>query len=84
MLFLNFPAEVLANSKEVYFPTFNRVHSRMHVFYHFVQIRSSFWSVFSCTRAEYGDLLSIQTEYGKTRTRKSSVFGHFSRSAKGF
>ena len=36
-----------------------------------VQIRSFFWSVFSC----------IQSEYGKIRTRKNSVFGHFSCSA---
>ena len=33
-------------------------------------MRSSFWSVFSC----------IWTEYRKIRTRKSSVFGHFSHS----
>ena len=31
-----------------------------------------FWSVFSC----------IRTEYRKIRTRKNSVFGHFSRSEK--
>ena len=36
-----------------------------------VQIWSFFWSVFSC----------IQGEYRKIRTRKNSVFGHFSRSA---
>ena len=35
-----------------------------------VQIRSYFWSVFSC----------IQSEYRKIRTRNNSVFGHFSRS----
>ena len=35
-----------------------------------VRIRSFFWSVFSC----------IQSEYRKIRTRKNSVFGHFSRS----
>ena len=34
------------------------------------QIRSFFLSVFSC----------IRTEYRKIRTRKNSVFGHFSRS----
>ena len=33
------------------------------------QIRSYFWSVFSC----------IRTEYRKIRTRNNSVFGHFSR-----
>ena len=33
-----------------------------------VQIRGFFWSVFSC----------IWTEYGKTRTMKISIFGHFS------
>ena len=35
-----------------------------------VQIRSYFWSVFSC----------IRTEYRKIRTRNKSVSGHFSRS----
>ena len=35
-----------------------------------VQIRSYFWSVFSC----------IRTEYRKIRNRNNSVFGHFSRS----
>ena len=34
------------------------------------QSRSFFWSVFSC----------IHSEYRKIRTRKSSVFGQFSRS----
>ena len=34
------------------------------------QIRSFFWSVFSC----------IRTEFRKIRTRKNYVFGHFSRS----
>ena len=37
-----------------------------------VQIQSFFWSAFSC----------IQTEYKKIRTRKYSVFGHFSRTEK--
>ena len=49
-----------------------------------------FWSVFSRIRTEYGDLLRkslycvnlrIQSEYGKMRTRKNLVFGHFSNSA---
>ena len=35
-----------------------------------VQIESFFWSLFSC----------IRTKYRKIRTRKNSVFGHFSRS----
>ena len=35
-----------------------------------VQIRSYFWSIFSC----------IRTEYRKILTRNNSVFGHFSRS----
>ena len=35
-----------------------------------VQIRSYFWSVFSCIRAKYR----------KKRTRNNSVYGHFSRS----
>ena len=37
-----------------------------------VQIRSNFWSIFSC----------IQTEYRKIRTRNYSAFGHFSRSVR--
>ena len=37
------------------------------------------WSVFSCIRTEYGDLL-IQSEYRRIRTRKNSVFGYFSHS----
>ena len=44
-----------------------------------VQIRSYFWSVFSCIRTEYGDLRS---KYRKIRTRNNSVFGHFSRSVR--
>ena len=47
------------------------------------QIWSFFWSVFSRIRTEYGQTrssLRIQSEYGKIRTRKNSVFGHFSRS----
>ena len=48
-----------------------------------VQIRSYFWSVFSCIWTEYGDLqsnLRIQSKYRKIRTRNNSVLGHFSRS----
>ena len=48
-----------------------------------VQIRRFFWSVFSCIWAEYGNLLSPSTgkyEYRKIRSRKNSVFRHFSRS----
>ena len=37
------------------------------------QQRSFFWSVFSRIRTEYGEIWSI-------RTRKNSLFGHFSRS----
>ena len=52
-----------------------------------VQIRSFFWSVTSHIRTEYGKIrsispfwvsLCIQSEYRKIRTRKNSVFGHFS------
>ena len=39
-------------------------------------IRSFFWSVFSRTRT--GASLRIQSKCGKIRTRKNSVFGHFS------
>ena len=45
-----------------------------------VQIWRFFWSLFSRIRAEYGDVLRIQSEYGKMRTRKNSVIIHFSRS----
>ena len=45
-----------------------------------VQIRSFFWSVFSCIWTEYSWNLRIQSEYRKTRTRKNSIFGRFSRS----
>ena len=48
-----------------------------------VQIWSFFWSLFSCICTESEDLgvnLRIHSEYRKTRTRKNSVFGHFSRS----
>ena len=45
-----------------------------------VQIRSAFWSVFSRNRTEYRAVRSIQSKCGKMRTRKNSVFGHFSRS----
>ena len=49
-----------------------------------VQLRSFFWSVFSFILTEYGIYgvnLRNQSEYRKIRTRKTSVFGHFSRSA---
>ena len=42
-----------------------------------VKIRSFFWFVFYRIRTES---LRIQSEFGKIRTRKNSVFGHFSRS----
>ena len=49
-----------------------------------VQIRSYFWSVFSCIRTKY-DIYSvnlrIQFECRKIRTRNNTVFGQFSRSA---
>ena len=44
-----------------------------------VQIWSFFWSVFSYISVISG----IQSEYSKIRTRKNSVFEHFSRSVKG-
>ena len=43
-----------------------------------VQILSFSWSVFSRIRTEYREIRSIQFECGKIRTRKNSVFGHFS------
>ena len=42
-----------------------------------VQIRSYFWSVFSCIRTEYGE---VQSQYIKIRTSNNSVFEHFSHS----
>ena len=48
-----------------------------------VQMRSYFWSVFSCIRTEYEDLLCnllIQSEYRKIGTTNNFEFGHFSRS----
>ena len=47
------------------------------------QIRRYFWSVFSCIRHEYGEIifLRIESKYKKMQTRNKSVFGHFSRSA---
>ena len=44
------------------------------------QIRSYFWSVFSCIRTKY---LRLQSEYRKIWTRNNSAFGHFSGSACG-
>ena len=50
-----------------------------------VQIGSYFWSLFSCIRTEYAEILvslCIKSECGKIRTRKNCVFRHFSRSAR--
>ena len=45
-----------------------------------VQIRSFFLPAFSQIWTEYGDLWSgILSECEKIRTRKNSVFGHFTR-----
>ena len=49
-----------------------------------VQIRSFFLSVFSRIWIEYGEILRISpysVRMREIRTRKNSVFGHFSRSA---
>ena len=35
--------------------------------------------VFYCIRTGYGEVLRILSECGKIRTRKNSIFGHFSR-----
>ena len=45
-----------------------------------VQIRSYFWSIFSCIWTEYEDLLRVQFECRKIGTRNNSVCGHFSHS----
>ena len=50
-----------------------------------VQILSFFWSVFSCIQANMGIYavnFRIQPEYRKIRTRRNSVFAHFSRSVR--
>ena len=46
----------------------------------YVQILSFLWSVFSRMQTEYGEIrstLRIQSEWGKIRTRKNSVFGYY-------
>ena len=43
-----------------------------------VQIRSYFWSIFSCIWTEYFINLRIQFKYKKIRTRNNSVFRHLS------
>ena len=44
-----------------------------------IQIQSFFWSAFSCIRIVFYSLnLHIQGEYREIRTRKNSVFEHFS------
>ena len=45
-----------------------------------VKIRSFFCSVFSHNWTECGEIWSIQSKSGRIRTRRNSVFGHFSRS----
>ena len=54
-----------------------------------VQTRTFFWPVFSLVPTEYGEgterygvSLRIWSECGRMRTRKNSVFAHFSRSAR--
>ena len=59
--------------------TLSDIYDRIHCVKN-VQIQSYFWSVFSYIWTEYGDLLSIQSEYRKIRTRNNSAFGHFSHS----
>ena len=39
-----------------------------------------FWSVFSRNWTEYWEIQSIESECGKIRTRKNTLFGNFSRS----
>ena len=46
-----------------------------------VQIRSFLWSVFSCIRTEFGDLLSVfSLNTRKYGPEKNSIFGYFLRS----
>ena len=42
-----------------------------------VQIRSFFWSVFSCIWTEYGDIRGIQSEYAKSGPEKILYLGTF-------
>ena len=42
-----------------------------------VQIRSFFWSVFSCIRTEYRDLLRIQSDTGKYGSEKTLFLDTF-------
>ena len=47
------------------------------------QIRSFFWSAFSCIQTEYGELLRkspYSVRIQENTGQKNSVFGHFSRS----
>ena len=71
---MNFPSCLYRKKGVVYFTSLkiHRVKS--------VQIRSCLWSVFSRIRTKYGDLFRTQSKYGNIRSRKKSVFGHFSRS----
>lgn len=43
--------------------------------------RDFFWSAFFSMRPVYTEIYSIQSKYGKIRTRIASAFEHFSRSA---
>ena len=48
-----------------------------------VQIQSSFWSLFSCIRIEYGDLwgkFAYSVRIQETTDQKNFVFGHVLRS----
>ena len=48
------------------------------------QIRSFFWSEYSCIQTEYEDLLRISpysVQMQEIRTKNNSLFGHYSRSA---
>ena len=39
-----------------------------------------YFPIFGLNTEIYGVNLRVQSEYGKIRTRKNSIFGHFSRS----
>ena len=70
MLWLKLPA-AFNDTKSFHNCTYDKV--AFNLIFHCVksaQMRSFFWSVFCCS----------QSEYRKIRTRKNSVFGHFSHS----
>ena len=71
-----------------YFPLMSNLTN--HIIIKFIRHSNTAWKVFKygvfsdpyffCIQSEFGLNLRIQSEYRKIRTKKNSVFGHFSRS----